>query len=368
MVGLAQEQRLSVVSRRQFVGERRYPLLVTFDCYSVRSFYTIRQEITRKLDQAETARTGAKLRKSCACRPPSDPPGWIARARARLSALEGPKSRHHVGHCIAFHHSVPSTMPIARGIFDERGDSAAGAVVIADHQTAGRGRLDRGWEDASGRGLLGSYILCGELLPEHPSLAVMLAGLALLRAIGESCPDLEDRVRLKWPNDVIAVEAEGPVKLAGILVESIFQEQKLSGVIVGIGVNVNQRQEELPSIRGGGLPPSSLMLLGHGVDPPNGDSSPFEREHLLVALCRALDDLCAPGSRPAAAAVHADWQGALFGMGAVVTAHTADGPIRGRAVGTSSQGALRIGTGGGKTLEIHSGVVDFDWATVGGER
>lgn len=258
-------------------------------------------------------------------------------------------------------------MPIARGILDGRGDSAAGAVVIADHQTAGRGRLDRGWEDASGRGLLGSYILGGELLPEHPSLAVMLAGLALLRAIGECCPVLEDRVRLKWPNDVIAVEAEGLVKLAGILVESIFQEQELRGVILGIGVNVNQRQEELPSVRGGGLPPSSLMLLGHGVDPPNGDSSPIEREHLLVALCRALDDLCAPGSRPAASVVHADWQRALFGMGAAVTAHTPDGPIRGRAVGTSSQGALRVGTGGGETFEIHSGVVDFDWATAGDE-
>ena len=106
-------------------------------------------------------------------------------------------------------------MPIARGIFDGRGDSAAGAVVIADHQTAGRGRLDRGWEDASGRGLLGSYILCGELLPEHPSLAVMLAGLALLRAIGESCPQLKDRIRLKWPNDVIAVEADGPGEIGG---------------------------------------------------------------------------------------------------------------------------------------------------------
>lgn len=368
MVGLAQEQRLSVVSRRQFVGQEQYPLIATFDCYSVRSFYTIRQEITRKMGQAETARTGTKSPKSSTFRPPSDPPGWIARAQATLSALEGPRSRHHVGNCIEFHHSVPSTMPIARGIFDGRGGRAAGTVVIADHQTAGRGRLDRGWEDTRGRGLLGSYILCGELLPEHPSLAVMLAGLALVRAIGESCPDLENCVRLKWPNDVIAVEVEGPVKLAGILVESIFHERELSGVILGIGINVNQRQEELPPVRDGGLTPSSLMLLGHGVDPPSGDSAPIKREHLLVALCRALDDLCAPGSRPAASALHADWQGALFGMGAVVTAHTADGPIRGRAVGTSSHGALRVGTGGDETLEIHSGVVDFDWATVGGKR
>lgn len=258
-------------------------------------------------------------------------------------------------------------MPIARGIFDERGDRAAGTVVIADHQTAGRGRLDRDWEDVRGRGLLGSYILCGELLPEHPSLAVMLGGLAVLRAIGACCPRLENCVRLKWPNDVIAVEAWGPVKLAGVLVESIFAEQELSGVILGIGINVNQREEELPSVRGGGLPPSSLALLGHGGSPPHAGYAPLAREELLVALCRALDDLCAAGSRPSAEAVHARWQRALYGLGAVVTAYTADGAVRGRAVGTSAQGALRVRLGGGETVEIHSGEVVFNWED-GGER
>ena len=259
-------------------------------------------------------------------------------------------------------------MPVARRIFDTCGDDAAGAVVIADHQTAGRGRLDRGWEAATGRGLLGSYILCADLLPEHPSLAVMLAGLALLRAIRECCPQLEDRIGLKWPNDVIALETGGPVKLAGILVESIFQQHELKGVILGIGVNVNQRQDELPPIRPGGLPPSSLMILGRGGERAHTNYAPIGREHLLVALCRALDDLCAPGSRLPADAVHAGWQRALFGLGAVVTAHTANGPICGRAVGTSPQGALRVRTASNKTVEIHSGDAIFDWATVGGDR
>ena len=313
------------------------------------------------MDQAEKALCGAEPGKGDACDELGAAPGWIGRARARLSGLEGARSRRHVGHSIAFHHSAPSTMPIARGIFDERGDRAAGTVVIADHQTAGRGRLDRDWEDVPGRGLLGSYILCGELLPKHPSTAVMLGGLAVLRAVGESCPQLADRVRLKWPNDVIAVEAGVPVKLAGILVESVFAEQELRGVILGIGINVNQREEELPSVRGGGLPPSSLMLMGQGGDDSQGGYTRIEREDLLVALCRALDDLCAPGSRPSAGTVHARWQRALHGLGAKVNAQTADGPLRGQAVGTSAQGALRVRLGGGETVEIHSGEVIFNW-------
>ena len=344
------------------------PALTTFDCYSAQAFYTIGQEITRKLGQAEMAISGAESERGDARHELGAAPEWIGRARARLSALAGVRSRRHVGHSIAFRPSAPSTMPIARGIFDERGDRAAGAVVIADHQTAGRGRLDRGWEDVSGRGLLGSYILCGELLPEHPPLAVMVAGMAVLRAIGECCPQLAERVRLKWPNDVIAVGARGPVKLAGILVESIFAEQELSGVILGIGINVNQREEELPSVRGGGLHPSSLALVGHGGSPRHAGYAPIEREDLLVALCRALDDLCAPGSRPGAVAVHARWQRALYGLGAAVTAQTADGAVRGRAVGTTAQGALRVRLDGGETVEIHSGDAVFSWDSAGGER
>ena len=160
---------------------------------------------------------------------------------------------------------------------------------------------------------------------------------------------------------MIAVEAVGPVKLAGILVESIFAEQELSCVILGIGINVNQREEELPSVRGGGLPPSSLALAGHGGRPPHAGYTPLDREDLLVALCRALDDLCAAGLRPSAEAVHARWQRALHGLGAEVRAHTADGAVRGRAVGTSAQGALRVRVAGGETVEIHSGEAIFNW-------
>ena len=272
-----------------------------------------------------------------------------------------------MGHSIEFYHSAPSTMPAARRIFEARGDDAAGAVVIADHQTAGRGRLDRGWEDAAGRGLLGSYILCGEMLPEHPTLAVMSGGLALMRAISGCCPRLADRLRLKWPNDVIALEPDGPVKLAGILVESIFDQQELRGVILGIGVNVNQHQEELPSVRAGGLPPSSLMVLADGGSRPPGDFSPIGREYLLAALCRALDDLCAPGSRPAAEVLHAQWEAALHGLGAMVAAHTANGIVHGQAVGTSPQGALLVRAAEGKMVTVHAGDVSFEWASIRGD-
>ncbi|MDQ6922481.1 MAG: biotin--[acetyl-CoA-carboxylase] ligase [Candidatus Dormibacteraeota bacterium] len=105
--------------------------------------------------------------------------------------------------------STPSTQDAARGL-------PLGSVVVADQQTAGRGRLGRRWDAPPGSALLASFVL-----PSRP-LASLAAGVAAAVACGES-------VRLKWPNDLLI---DGR-KLAGILVE-----QRGGRCVVGIGVNL----------------------------------------------------------------------------------------------------------------------------------
>ena len=105
--------------------------------------------------------------------------------------------------------TVTSTQEVARGL-------AIGSVVVADHQSAGRGRLDRRWEAPPGTALLASFVL-----PRHPVLS-LAAGVAAAEACGRS-------VRLKWPNDLMLDDH----KAGGILVEVL--EGK---TIVGIGINL----------------------------------------------------------------------------------------------------------------------------------
>jgi len=105
--------------------------------------------------------------------------------------------------------SVPSTQEVAR-------DLPIGSVVVADHQSAGRGRLDRRWEAPPGTALLASFVL-----PRHPLLS-LAAGVAAAEACGGG-------VRLKWPNDLLV---DGR-KAGGILVE-VAQEK----AVVGIGINL----------------------------------------------------------------------------------------------------------------------------------
>ncbi len=105
--------------------------------------------------------------------------------------------------------SVTSTQDVAR-------DLPVGSIVIADHQTAGRGRLDRRWEAPEGTALLVSFVLTPQ------PLLSLAAGVAAAEACG---PD----VRLKWPNDLLL----GDRKLGGILVESTAVK-----AVCGIGINL----------------------------------------------------------------------------------------------------------------------------------
>jgi BirA family biotin operon repressor/biotin-[acetyl-CoA-carboxylase] ligase len=110
--------------------------------------------------------------------------------------------------------SVTSTQDVAR-------DLPIGSIVIADHQTAGRGRLERRWQDEPASALLASFVV------ERNPLLSLAAGVAAATACG-------DRVRLKWPNDLLV---DGH-KLGGILVETTAAK-----AVCGIGINLTWAPE-----------------------------------------------------------------------------------------------------------------------------
>ncbi len=265
-------------------------------------------------------------------------------------------------------------MPIARALAEDAADPAqvSGAVVVADEQTAGRGRLDRRWETPPGRALLVSLVVAGAHLPERPAQLPMMAGLAVLDAVTQAVTLHEaqaDRLRyfrLKWPNDLVALPhpvtqavslrqtvslPDSPVKIAGLLAESSLDRRGIRYAVLGIGINVNQRSDELPTPRPGGLPPASLFTL-FGKE--------FGREELLIALCRSFSALLAGPDRPTAEEIHARWQAALINLGRVVVVHSGDGAWRGRAVGTDVDGALLVEDETGQRVAVAAGDVSVE--------
>ena len=107
------------------------------------------------------------------------------------------------------------------------------SVVIADEQTAGRGRLQRRWFTPPGSALAFSMILQARHLPEGIPLSYLTA-LGALAVNDALCQDYHLRAEIKWPNDVLLERR----KVAGILAETVWQGDRLSTVVLGIGVNV----------------------------------------------------------------------------------------------------------------------------------
>jgi BirA family biotin operon repressor/biotin-[acetyl-CoA-carboxylase] ligase len=148
---------------------------------------------------------------------------------------------------------VPSTQDVALQLGD--GGAPEGTVVVAQIQTAGRGRSGRAWASPSG-GLYMSIILRPETLAQ-PQLLSLVGALAVVRGI-KSSTGIDSEIR--WPNDVLILGK----KVSGVVVEASYSAQKLSFAVLGVGLNCNIELSTLGSSVGGAT--SLLEELGRRVD------------------------------------------------------------------------------------------------------
>lgn len=263
------------------------------------------------------------------------------------AALQARLAACGVGHTLVYHHTLPTTMTVAAELAHDP-TVRSGTLVLAERQEAGRGRMGRRWDAPAGLGLLVSVLL----RPPHYALplshAPMLAGVALREAVVATCPELAPVVALKWPNDLIIVAApDQHQKAGGVIAESVLTaEGAPSQLILGIGVNANQTQADLPRVAPPSLRPTSLRLAcGHTVD----------RVRLLEQLCLRLDHWL---GQPAAA-LHAAWRDSLLTLGCEVTVHATShhdpvGDFTGYAEAVTEDGGLVVRLPDGTPRVVHA--------------
>jgi BirA family biotin operon repressor/biotin-[acetyl-CoA-carboxylase] ligase len=215
--------------------------------------------------------------------------------------------------------AVPSTQDVARAWADA--GAPEGAVVLADHQTAGRGRRGRRWTASPGRGLLFSVILRPPMLPARwPELA-LLAGCAVAEGIEEATGV---PTRLRWPNDVLVAGR----KVAGILAEGTVGATGV--VVLGIGVNVGPPEGDWPPELAG----RATAVAAHA---PGAERAP-----LLAAILARLD------------AWYATWLAA--GFEPVRAAWGRRGVLGGRVASPGPGGvAVAVAPGGGLVVRHDDG-------------
>jgi BirA family transcriptional regulator, biotin operon repressor / biotin---[acetyl-CoA-carboxylase] ligase len=162
--------------------------------------------------------------------------------------------------------SVPSTQAVALELAEQGAPDRT--VVIADHQTAGRGRRGARWEDEPGASLLMSIVLRPDLEPARLPTLSYVAAVAVAEALAAVVPVVP---RLKWPNDVLVSSR----KIAGILLETKLGRAPAT-TILGIGINLGQRQF-----------PAALADRATSVAIETGLA--VDREVLLTALLDRFD-------------------------------------------------------------------------------
>jgi BirA family biotin operon repressor/biotin-[acetyl-CoA-carboxylase] ligase len=192
-------------------------------------------------------------------------------------------------------------------------------LVSAAHQTAGRGRLGREWEDRPGAALMCSFVLRPALAPPQAGLLTLLAGAAL----AEASRSLGADAGCKWPNDLMTPAG----KAGGVLAESAVDGGVLRHVVIGTGVNLGEPPAGVPG---------AAALAGVGAAP------------LLEAYLRAFAGRYRPGAPGFAAEVVAAARAVSVTLGTdVEAARAGGGTIAGRAVDLDERGGLVLDTAAG---------------------
>lgn len=218
----------------------------------------------------------------------------------------------------------------------------AGLVVVADRQTAGRGRSGRTWESGDGN-LYASFVLRPNLPAQIAARISFVAGLAIRDGIAECLGDAAN-VQVKWPNDILVNEK----KVSGLLLESAGvsgPETPLEWLVLGFGVNVESHPSDTswPAID-----------MKSAVPDFSGD-----RNSLLVKVCEAFNRWSDILETVGFAAIVNAWQARAWGLGQQIRVRTSRQELLGRFEGLDEGGALML-LCGKETHRITAGDVYFD--------
>jgi BirA family biotin operon repressor/biotin-[acetyl-CoA-carboxylase] ligase len=232
--------------------------------------------------------------------------------------------------------SLPSTNTELARLASE--GAAEGLAIVADEQTAGRGRLQRAWSSPKGAGLYFSLLLRPAIPQDQWPLITFMAALAVGEALREAAGVETD---IKWPNDLLS----GERKICGILAEAIDTPSGRA-VIVGIGINLTQNAF-----------PEELIDVATSVAAVSGRQP--ERETILAALLRGLSRWYSLLHEPAGREkIVAAWTSrSSYAKGRLVQVSNGDEVWQGTTCGIEHDGALRLDTASGEIRLVRAGDV-----------
>jgi BirA family transcriptional regulator, biotin operon repressor / biotin---[acetyl-CoA-carboxylase] ligase len=265
----------------------------------------------------------------------------IVKTPERVSADEirlGLKTKY-LGQSIHYEDTVDSTQRVAHRLAYDQ--SMEGTVVVAEEQTLGRGRMERKWYSPKYTGIWMSIILRPKIpLPKAPQLT-LIAAVAVVQAIEELT---ELTPQIKWPNDILI----NGKKMTGILTELQAEADQINSVIIGMGINVNQKLEDFPvELR----EIATSLAIEQGVY--------FSRSAIIRSVLTHLEKLYILYLEKGFFPIKILWESYAISIGKTIKARTLSNVIEGKALGITDDGILKIEDHSGEIHYIYSADIEL---------
>ena len=250
-------------------------------------------------------------------------------------------STERFGQSIHYFEECATTQTIAHEL--TRNSALDGTVVIAETQTEGKGRMSRPWESTKGKGIWMTVIIKPDVLPHQAPQFTLVAAVSIVNAIKSLYSNFTPVI--KWPNDILV----NGLKCTGILTEMIAEMDRVQALLIGIGINVNQQQEDFPE---------SLHSIATSLSIE--ENSVLNRAELVGTILNYLENYSdlyvAEGFGP----IKKLWEEASGTIGKQIKATTLTEVIQGKAIGITEAGVLEIELDNGEIRSIYSADIELN--------
>ena len=240
-----------------------------------------------------------------------------------------------IGHQLHYYEEIGSTNDEAFRL--GLAGAPEGTVLIAESQNAGKGRILRVWHSPSGCNIYTSIILRPQITPASTPQISILAGVSVAEVLESYCPD---RIKLKWPNDVLI---DGK-KVCGILSQIKTVASAVDFIVLGIGINVNISYNQFPKeIRN--LATSLVMETGREIS----------RQELIIRLYENLAKWYKQLLKNGFDRIKEKWLSLTPMIGQTVQVMFREEAVSGKAIGLDEDGSLILLATGNKEIKVLAG-------------
>lgn len=244
------------------------------------------------------------------------------------------------GQQVHYFETVDSTQLVAHELV--RQGAPDGTLVIAEEQTAGRGRMMREWNSSKGKGIWMTIIIRPEIAPHQAPQFTLVTAVAVVNAMKALFKNFTPEI--KWPNDILV----NGKKTTGILTEMIAEADRIQALLIGIGINVNQQLEDFPE---------EIQSIATSLAIEEGQS--IERVHLVASVLDYLEQYSEQYVQHGFSKIKTLWEESSGTIGKQVKATTLTEVIEGEAISITDTGVLEIRQANGVVKGVYSADIEL---------